>query len=189
MLHYLIQLNYAALLVIFFMLIFLTTNHFFDRKILCIFRLASISVLGLIVVDSIEYWTASFSYPTMLRVWMSAIGYSLRPAIIFLLVILILRVGKKKCLWLAVPLMLNTLIAFSALFTDISYSYSAENQFVRGPLGYSPFAASAFYLIVLFVLTVQMYKTENTSEASIILAVTVSCMLSAVLESVQAMME
>ena len=39
-------------------------------------------LIVLVAADSVEYWTASFDEFSVLRVWMSAIGYSLRPAII-----------------------------------------------------------------------------------------------------------
>ena len=79
---------------------------------------------------------------------MSAIGYSIRPANIFIVILLLLRQRKKKLVWLSIPLYINALLGFSALFTDIAYSYSADNQFVRGPLGYFAFVTSGFYAVV-----------------------------------------
>ena len=104
-----------------------------------VFSAASVMVLILVLADSIEYWCASLDEPIMLRIWMSAIGYSLRPSIIFLAVSFVCRYEKNKKLLWSLPLILNIIIALSAFFTDIAYSYDSNNQFVRGPLGFFPF--------------------------------------------------
>lgn len=78
--------NFATVMLLICLLIFVNTNHFIEKKTVRVFSAASMMVLILVLADSIEYWCASFDEPTMLRIWMSAIGYSLRPSIIFLTV-------------------------------------------------------------------------------------------------------
>lgn len=127
---------------------------------------ACVLVMCLVLVDSVEYWTASFDHATPLRIWMSAIGYSLRPTNIYI-VILLLDQGEKKNHWLGIPLVINARLAFSALFTDIAYSYSADNQFVRGPLGYFAFVTSGFYAVVFYYLylNTQQFKRDPMTKA------------------------
>ena len=79
MFHYFLQLNFATILISFFMLIFVNVDPVFQRKVIWLFSIAISSVLCLVVVDSIEYWSATLPYPTMLRVAVSIIGYALRP--------------------------------------------------------------------------------------------------------------
>ncbi|MDD6572994.1 MAG: hypothetical protein PUF12_11485 [Thermoflexaceae bacterium] len=123
MIHYLIQVHFGTLIIITFMLIFISTNQFFEKSIIQMFRCAAISVLILVLVDSVEYWTASMERPSDLRIWMSAIGYTLRPTIIFMIVLLLLRGKKRKKFLMAVPLVINAIVAFSAFFTDIAYCH------------------------------------------------------------------
>ena len=79
MFHYFLQLNFATILISFFLLIFVNVNPAFQRKVIRLFSIAISSVLCLVIVDSIEYWCATLTYPTMLRVAVSIIGYALRP--------------------------------------------------------------------------------------------------------------
>ena len=176
MFHYFLQLNFATILISFFMLIFVNVNPVFQRKVIRLFSIAISSVLCLVIVDSIEYWCATLPYPTMLRVAVSIIGYALRPINICFVIILSCgnRVSQKFKKFIALPGILNTLIASTALFSGVCFFYSDKNEFVRGPLGYSAFAASGFYLILLVILTNKLYKTEHTYESltAIFIAVT-----------------
>lgn len=183
MFHDLVQLNYATVIIIGFMLIFICTNQFFNRDITNLFVLASFCVLTLVLVDSVEYKLASLSRPVTARIWMSAVGYSLRPAIIYTIILLVTREERTKRLVMAIPLVLNMCVSFSALFTDIAFSYAEDNSFVRGPLGYAAFVTSGFYLVLLLVSTIRRYQNENTSEAFIAIAVLVMIVISVIMES------
>lgn len=184
MLKQLILMNYATVILIVCLLIFILTNNYFDQKVRKLFLTACLLVLCLVVVDSVEYWTATLNHPSTLRIWMSAIGYSLRPAIIFVVILLLLRYKTlKQIIWLAVPSVLNTILAFSALFTDIVFSYSFDNQFVRGPLGYFVFITSGFYAIGLLIYTINLCKSVRFSEAIISIAVVCMFGISTAMES------
>lgn len=184
MLHELIQINYGTVIVVFMMLVFIGTNDMFEKDVVRRFTLASCCVLTLVIVDSIEYWTASFTYPVSLRIWMSAIGYSLRPAIVYIVILMLTRNRKMNRMIFALPLMVNALIAFSALFTDVAFAYSETNEFIRGPLGYAAFFTSGIYLIALVITTINLYKNKNIFECLIAFAVVVLSSLATFLESV-----
>jgi len=116
MLKELIQINFGTVMIIAFMLIFISTNQFFDKKVIRMFRYATLNVLVLVIVDSIEYWTASLAAPIPLRIWMSAIGYTIRPLIVFMIVLLLMRGRTSGKLLMAIPAVINGVIAF-CLFT------------------------------------------------------------------------
>ena len=184
MLHYLIQLNYATIILILCLLIFIITNDYFDKKVRLLFLLSCNMLLGLVLADSVEYWTSQTPRRQVLRVWMSAIGYSLRPAIIFVVILLLLRGKIRKRMWLSVPLIFNALIAFSALFTDIAFSYTPDNEFVRGPLWSFAFITSGFYAVVLLICTVGLYRSIHFSETLISIIVVCMFVISTAMESV-----
>lgn len=185
MFHYFLQLNFATILISFFMLIFVNVNPVFQRKVIRLFSIAISSVLCLVIVDSIEYWCATLPYPTMLRVAVSIIGYALRPINICFVIILSCgnRVSQKFKKFIALPGILNTLIALTALFSGVCFSYSDKNEFVRGPLGYSAFAASGFYLILLVILTNKLYKMEHTYESLTAIFIAVTNTIAVILEA------
>lgn len=184
MLQQLIQLNFATIVIMICLLIFIVTNNYFDKKVRMLFLIACVMVLCLVIADSVECWTSTLQNATRLRIWMSAIGYSLRPACIFMVILLMVRQKSLKWIWLVIPLILNAILAFSALFTDIAYSYSADNEFVRGPLGYFAFVTSGFYAVALFVCTAKLYKSVNFSETFIAIAVVSMFVISTAMESV-----
>lgn len=184
MLHQLIQLNFGTVILMICLLIFIMTNNYFDKRIKILFGASCMLVLCLVVADSVEYWTSTLPELTVLRIWMSAIGYSLRPAIIFVVILIMLRRHKQKLIWLTIPLIINTFLAFSALYTDIAYSYSPDNEFIRGPLGYFAFVTSGFYALVLLLCTLKQYKSIHFSETFITIAVVCTFVISTVMESV-----
>ncbi len=184
MIQDLIEINYASVVILLFFLVFIFTNDYFAQRIRTLFLLADVLLLCLVVVDSIEYWTASLDTLTSLRILMSAIGYSIRPIIIYVVILLLGNAKGKKYAWLSIPLVVNTLIAFSAFFVDYAYSYTMDNQFVRGPLGYFAFVTSGFYEIVLLICTIKLYKSVKISETIISVVVLFTFMIAILLESV-----
>lgn len=183
MLHHLIQLNFATVILMICLLVFIMTNNYFDKRIKMLFWVACILVLSLVVADSVEYWTSTLPNPTNLRILMSAIGYSLRPTSIFMIILLLLRQKEKKLTWMVIPLIVNTLLAFSPFFTDIAYSYSTENDFVRGPFCYFAFVTSGFYAILLIIYTYKLYKSVHFSEAFISIAVVCTFVIATAMEA------
>lgn len=179
-----IQNNFILVANILFLLVFLRTNTVFDKEITKRF---SVSILLLVVVtiaENIEYAMSLRAEPTMVRVWMSILGYTLRPLIIYTLILILKYRSKKERTLLAVPAMINAVVAFSALFSDISFSYDAANEFVRGPLGYTPHICSGIYLFLILILSAQFFKERNYMEAGIILAIVLTCGVATGLESV-----
>lgn len=183
MIKELIIMDYAAVMLTVCLLIFIITNNYFHKRVRTLFFVSCILVLVLVLVDSVEYWTASLDHSSILRIWMSAIGYCLRPAIVFVM-IRMMSTQEKKVGWLAVPLIINAAIAFSALFTDVAYSYSPDNEFIRGPIGYFAFVTSGLYLAMLLVYTFKLYRLSNISEMYISIAVIAMLAISITLESV-----
>lgn len=184
MIKELVGINYATIIMLICLFVFLLTNDYFDARTHKLFFLSDILLLCLVTVDSVEYWTASLDHFVSARVWMSAIGYSLRPLIIYVVILLLGNARGRKYYWLVIPLIINTAIAFSAFFTDIAYSYSLDNLFVRGPIGYFAFITSGFYEIALLACTVKMYRSVRTSECVIAAVVTITFVVSSTIESV-----
>lgn len=182
MLHQLIHINYATILLIVFMITFLLSNTIFNKRITRLFFISILCVLFLVIADSIETWTESFSKPSTLRILVSAIGYTLRPIGILNIILIVIRSKDINYRLLYLPALLNGIISFSALFTDIAFSYSADNQFVRGPFGFSAYAASIFYLLFLLIVTIRYLKERHRYESMIVIFIVFVAVLSIYLE-------
>lgn len=184
---YLFTINYAPCLGILFLLAFLAANVELDAKIKKIFyRLLILETLEL-VVYSLELMQAQLPHSTDLRIYLSAVGYSIRPWICIRLIHLSLwdcdKFSRKWQELLDVPAFLNVLVAFSAFWTDVAYSYTADNVFVRGPLGYVPMLCLGFYLAVLLLVTLVRFGGKERLESVILLLLAVCLMISMAVET------
>lgn len=182
MLHHLIHVNYATILLTIFMIIFLLSNTAFTKRITRLFLYSTFCVFFLVIADSVETWTASFTEPYPLRIWVSSLGYTLRPLGILNIILILVRSKDINRKLLILPAVINGIISYSALFTDIAFSYSADNQFVRGPLGFSAYVVGCFYLVVLLVITIRYLKERNHYESMIVFFIVFVAVLSIYLE-------
>lgn len=179
----LIQNNFVAVAITAFLILFILTNNNFEKRTNRLFLAASLCILVLIVEEAWEAELAMQATYAPLRVPLSALGYILRPAVPYLLTLIFKRFNQKGMLLLSIPLAANTLVALSSLFCKLSFWYTPDNRFVRGPLGLTPFFTAAFYVIILLILTNREYKNGGSTEAMIVSAIVLLAFLSTVLES------
>ena len=180
--------NFTSVVGFFFLLIFLYANASLEAKIKRIFYVLILLEFVEAVTYSLELWTTTFENLSPLRLWLSAIGYAVRPYIFCLMLMLAMRNKGEKRLSkvIYIPAIINTLTAFSVFFTDIVYSYTLDNQFVRGPLGYITYIVVILYLIVLMVVVVQNHTDHSKLEIMIIFAISVLLFCSMAIEAVYA---
>lgn len=139
-----------------------------ERKILSV--ICGIEFLEMAAYD-LELVAASWDHPTYFRILMSAVGYSLRPLIVYLLIRIIdrrekNRVQKVLCL---LPEAVAVFFAFSAFFTGISYSYDSQNRFIRGPFGYMSQIVTAVYMLVIVSYAFRRHVFAKRIESNIML--------------------
>lgn len=178
----LIQSNFVAVAMMLFLILFIMTNNNFEKKTNRLFLAAALCVLILIVEEAWEAQLALAPAFEPLRIPLSALGYLLRPMIPYLLMMMVRQYTKVQAILLAVPIVFNTFVSFSALFCGVSFSYSADNEFVRGPLGLTPFIVAGIYIIILLVLTMQECKNGGLMEAMIVSAIVLLAFTSTIME-------
>lgn len=177
--------NFTSVSGFLFLLIFLYANASLDRKIKRIFYLMIVVEFFEMLTYSLELWTTTFETLSPLRLWLSAIGYSIRPVIFCLMLMLALRntnsfhFPKVYCL----PAIINAAAAFSVFFTDIVYSYTPDNQFHRGPLGYFTHVVVIFYLILLMIIVTRHHTDRSKLEVLIIFAISLLLLFSMTIEA------
>lgn len=184
MLHDFIQNNYATIVGCLCLLIFILTNHLLDTENTRMFLEVICCILILVVADALELWTASWDHPTQLRVLMSAIGYSLRPVLVYIIICILQNNGGPVRQVLLVMLIVNMLCSFSALFCPLMFSYSEDNLFIRGPLGILPFIISAILLAIMLLFTIQKYQEGHYAESMIALFIVLVSLVSIACETI-----
>ena len=171
-----------------FLLIFLRENTLLENNIKrSFYLLIALEVIALIAYN-IELWTVTFPDPTFLCMLMSAIGYTIRPLLVYVIVSLNTRKTKNRLAYylLLIPAALNMLAAFSVFFTDVVYSYDAQNVFHRGPLGFTTQIITVFYILLLLckALVDMRKEKEKRLESVIILIIMVYLSATIILEAV-----
>ena len=163
--EYLVK-NYVLLIMLGGLLLLTAYDVFLDRWMLYKLRGALFMLFSLSVIEECEDYCAHLPVFTKWRIFFSAFGYSLRPIIIMLILLI---VYEKVSKWVMVPAVLNVIFSFSAFFTGIFYSFHEDvNTFIRGPLGYAPYVVSAFYVIAFLVVSAKASVRHSREENSII---------------------
>lgn len=185
MLSYLIQVNYGTFIAIGLMFFFLFGNRYFDKKNRMVFALDTLNILLIVVAEMVECWTAAWPEPTTIHIVACIVGYSLRPLIVVAILFLMAVKWRKRYVLLWGPAVLNFLIQLTALFSGIAFAYDANNQFVRGPLGYAPHLTSLYYLVLLIIVTVEQYHNLSIAEPFLALVISVLTAVATYLESLR----
>ena len=115
--------NFATVIIILLFFVFLCKNKLLDRKINKIFVISNIVFLVLAIVDSFDYYLSSLETLSYWRYVTSVIGYSLRPTILFLFTLILLRKNDQVRLriYFAIPLFINIVFCLTSPFT-LGYS-------------------------------------------------------------------
>ena len=183
MLYEIIQINYVTLISCLLLSVFILTNRLFRQETIKWFWGAILCTVVLVAADGLELWSATWDHPSQFRVLMSSIGYSLRPFGAYCLLCILNRDSHKKRTWLAIPLLGNAICAFSALFIPVVFSFSPQNEFVRGPLHVVPFLVSGFYLFSMVYFTLRIYQKGLHLESLISFCISITVALSSILEA------
>ena len=180
-----LAINFTSVAGFIFLLIFLHANASLDPKIRRIFYRMILLEFVEMLVYSLELWTTTFETLTPLRLWFSAVGYSVRPFIFCLMLMLATRHTTLKQFhkWFYIPAIVNVIAAFSVFFTDIVYSYTPDNVFHRGPLGFITHMVVILYLILLTVEVFRSHAGRRKLEMLIIFAISVLLVFAMVVEA------
>lgn len=179
-----VQQNFMGVVTVLFLALFVLSNNNFDRRTNGLFLACAICILLYIVEEAWERQLALGETYTHLRVLLSAVGYMLRPMTVYFLVMIIFKSTAKWRLLLSLPILFNAVVAFSVLFGKWAFWYTADNQFARGPLGFTPFATAGFYVVTLLVLTILECKKGDRMEIMTVSMIVVLAVVATVMESV-----
>ena len=115
------------------------------------FWLTIISTLVLVAAESLEYWAQQATDRIFLRTLFSVVAYSFRPiAALSIALVVYPDFHQPRFIW--IPAVVNILIYLTAFFSPIAFRIDETNSFVRGPLGFSVFIVSFFYIICILWL-------------------------------------
>lgn len=184
MINELIQQNFMGVVIILFLILFILANNNFDKRTNQLFLCSAICVLLFIIEETWEGQLALKTTYSYVRVVLSAVGYVLRPMTAYFLVMIICRNTTKWKILMSIPMAINAVVSFSALFGRWSFWYTETNEFVRGPLGFVPFVTAGFYVITILVMTVLSTRKGDKMEAMTVSLIVVLTASATIMESV-----
>ena len=152
-------------------------NIFYYLISICLIELATFNLENILLsTDCDKNW----------MVLVTCAGYILRPLMLYLFILLVLRNDHRIRIkqLLVIPLIIDALFAVSAFFTDIAYSYGADKVFRRGPLGWFSHIIMIFYLITLVVLSITQKVKKQRFEGFVILMSAIMLTMGAFMESI-----
>lgn len=167
--------NFYPLLGLSFLMAFLWRNSHLDKKIRNNFYLLSALICIELMIYNLELYLSGITGYTMILTSVTAIGYCLRPIMIYFFILIVIRDETKKGIKipLVFPFVLNIFYALSTFFTKLSYFYDDKNVFHRGPLGWTPHIIVMVYLMFLVMLCFNKTGKKKKFERYIILSISV----------------
>ena len=172
--HYIV-INFAPIFALLFLLVLVRTNLQVRERMTRLFHTAALFVVIELLAYNLELVTAGWAQPSMFRVVLSFIGYTMRGFVLSTVAFIVLRDVRISAKVLIIPAVINMLIMGTALFGKVAFSYDANNEFVRGPLGYTTHIISIFYLCLYVYSTVYHLRKKSYYEGAVILLVVLAC--------------
>ena len=151
-------------------------------KTLRYYWLTVVSTLILIAADTLELWTQGDPDLRFWRVFFSVIGYVTRPAAALSIALIVYpTTHRPRFLW--IPFVLNLGVYISAFFTPVAFGFGDAYNFVRGPLGYTVFVVSFFYIAFSVWMTWRRFRSrDHARERYILYLCAVACIAAAVID-------
>ncbi len=178
--------DYFPVIGSFFLFIFIWRNSELDENVRRIFyALIALSDLELVNFN-MEYYFPARNMDSIWTVTVTCIGYILRPLLLYLFIMIVIRNVKSVRLrrLMFIPVVINTLFSLSGFFTDLAYSYDENNVFHRGPLGWFSHVVMIFYLISILVLSLKYKRKGHGFEQVVLFIMTFILTFGSFMESI-----
>ncbi len=177
--------NFAPLIGLIFLMLVLVRNDTITGREKSIFYLIWLLELMELIAYNAELYTATWDHPTNLRIFLSVLGYSIRPFLPFLFYKAIENSHKNRIrdILFLIPEIAVIVCTCTAFFTDICFSYDGNNQFHRGPVGYISQIVSTIYLLILMYYVVKDHILDKKLESRVMILIIAYVSLAMILEA------
>ena len=153
---------FALLIEIAGLVVVVLADPYVERQHRIVMIIIAAAVFALIVQDYTEYAFDMAGNNHIGRLIASIVGYCLRPLIVLLFFYI---VDTRREFWRAwVLVIINTVIHLSALFSDVCFTITKDNRFVRGPMGYSCHIISAVLIVQLIYFSAKGFDKKGGVE-------------------------
>ena len=98
------------------------------------------------------------------RLIAATLAYMLRPILLYLLSLSIVRRKLKIEILISVPIILNIILLIVSIPTHCVFTFGEHNNFERGPIGYFPIVVTFLYLVYLLFNVVVLFRDRHIIE-------------------------
>ena len=167
------SLNFYPVVGMIFMLVFMWKNNSMEKKVTLKFYILTALICIELFIYNMELVLTHPDTNLMLLTLATACGYAVRPFLLILFIIIVLRDESRMNVKfpLMIPAILNVIFAFSTFFTHFTYCYDDHAVLQRGPLGWTAHIIMGIYLVVLIVVTFVKINKDNSFERIIVLEI------------------
>ena len=125
---------------------------------------------------------ADLQWHIKFRTIVSIVDYVIQPLYVLIELMIIVPDMKNRFLF-SIPAIINTILyATSPLTNGLMFKISEDNTFLRGPLGYTIYFVTAFYLVVLVIVSIKSFKDNNHRKGTLLLFIICMMLTSMYLE-------
>ena len=181
----LLTVDFFPVVGIIFLIVFLWKNSNMEMKVKVRFYQLILVTFVELIVYNFELILPEIGCSIKMMTLVTALGYCIRPIMIYMLISIIIRKDDRKRIMipLTVPAVICAVVSFSAMFTDIAYSYDSELIFHRGLLGWTPHIVMLVYLTLMIIFSFTHKGVSNSFERIIIIEIVVIIIAATVAES------
>ena len=178
--------NFAEIIGLIFIWIIINEKNVLDNKDIKSFKNILYCEFFELITFNIERILSFFSEPTILRIILSAIAYSLRALLIYLFIRLIWphENNKKARTLLLIPTLVCAVCGFSPLFTKIVYYFDENNHFHRGPLGLIFLIITIGYILLFVYYVIKERKNDKKMNSSILFLIAFFIIFSTIMSTI-----
>ena len=126
--------------------------------------------------------TADLAWHIRLRTTVSIIDYVIQPLYVLIELMIIVPDMKNRFLF-SIPAIINTILYVTSPLTNgLVFKINYQNRFFRGPLGYTIYFVTAFYLVVLVIVSIKSFRGNNRRKGILLLFIVSMMLMSMFLE-------
>lgn len=184
-LEYLISGNYMAFLLLGGLIIMMLAYRDVKLPASRTFVMIAVVLFAMCAAHSLESWATLSADRVGVRMFASTIHYLLQPFIIYLELVVLLpdNMSKLQRLLFSLPVIVNTVVYLAAPFTGtMVFWYNENSYFSRGPLGFTIYIVTLFYLAMLIYWCARHFHTTNKRMSIVLLFVAGIAILTALME-------
>ena len=156
--------NFISIVGLIMLLVFLIPDKSNNKKQRILFFLIVILVTVELIFANIDLYLSFRESFTPWRLFTSAVGYTVRPMIAYVVLGLTFNLTKHEKLyeWLCLPLLINTLCSFSVFFCKWCFYFTEDNHWQSGTVfpQFSYFFIS-FYIGMILIDNIINIKVKN----------------------------